>query len=289
MHVLPMRRVRSPDCGQDRRPSRHLFAVQRVGRTMRRRAVIRGLCALLLGAAVGCDPLDVLGSGISGDPRLDVAWSTVRTGAFASGQVVLGEDSAGTTGRVYVPASFDPDVPIGLLVMLHGAGSAGQNYIGTFQALADAHDFIILAPDSKQLTWDMMSTTKVGVDVARLGTAIEYVLQRATIDPERLWLAGHSDGASYAITIGTANGDRFRKLMLFAAGIYWSPQKNGRPDVRVVHGQFDPVFPFAEVQREVVRPLERAGYAVTFAPHSGGHEIGSEAAEAAILWAKGGS
>lgn len=255
----------------------------------RRRRASSGLALLGLAAALGCNPLDLLGPGFSGNPRMDAAWNTVRTDAFATGHVILSEDSAGTTGRVYVPEHFDPAEPIGLLVMLHGGGSAGQNYIGTFQALANAHDFIILAPDSKQLTWDMISTTRVGVDVERLGTAIEYVLQRATIDPARIWLAGHSDGASYAITIGTANGDRFRKLMLFAAGIYWSPQKNGRPDVRVVHGQFDPVFPFAEVQREVVRPLERAGYAVTFAPHSGGHEIGSEAAEAAILWAKGGS
>lgn len=251
------------------------------------RRAVRGLLTLGLIAAAGCNPLDLLGSGFSGDPRLDVAWNTVRTGAFATGHVVLTEDSAGTTGRVYVPAHFDAETPIGLLVMLHGAGSAGQNYIGTFQALADAHDFIILAPDSKQLTWDMLSTTKVGVDVARMGKALEYVLARATIDPERIWLAGHSDGAGYALTVGTANGDHFRKLVAFAAGVYWTPQKVGRPPVRVVHGQNDPVFPFANVQGEVVRPLERAGYAVTFAPHAGGHEIGSEPAEAAVLWLAG--
>jgi predicted esterase len=254
---------------------------------IRRPVLPQVVLALGLAASLACNPLDILGSGFSGDPQLDVAWNTARSGAFATGHVVLSEDSAGTTGRVFVPAHFDPDTPIGLLVMLHGAGSAGQQYIGTFQALADAHDFIILAPDSKQLTWDMLSTTKVGVDAARIGQAIEYVLQRASIDPERIWLAGHSDGASYALTIGTANGDRFRKLVVFAAGVYWTPQKVGRPPVRVVHGRFDPVFAFGDVQGEVVGPLERAGYPVTFAPHNGGHEIGSEAAEAAILWVVG--
>lgn len=246
---------------------------------------------IAIGAAVvllGCNPLDVLGPGFSGNPRLDVAWNTPRSAAFAPGHTVLTEDSAGTTGRIYVPAHYQPGTPIGLLVMLHGGGSAGQQYIGLFQSLADAHDFIVLAPDSKQLTWDMISTTRVGVDIPRLGAAIEYVLQRATVDPARIWLGGHSDGASYALTVGTANGDRFRKLLIFAAGIYWTPQKNGRPDVRVAHGQFDPVFPFSQVTSEVVRPLERAGYAVTLAPFPGGHEVPSDVAEAAILWAKGG-
>lgn len=243
--------------------------------------------ALLL--LTSCDPLDLLGPNFSGNPRLDVAWTTPRTQTFATGLSVLQAESAGTTGRVYVPAHYTPGTPIGLLVMLHGGGSAGANYISLFQTLADAHDFIVLAPDSKQLTWDMISTTRVGVDVQRLSTAIEYVLQRASIDPVRIWLGGHSDGASYAITLGTANGDHFRKLLLFSAGIFWSPQKAGRPDVRVVHGQYDAVFAFSQVTPEVVRPLERAGYSVTFAPFLGGHEVPSDVAEAAILWAKGGS
>lgn len=256
----------------------------------RRTEALAPLMALVpLVAALSCNPLDVLGPGFSGDPRLDVSWSRPRSGAFAAGHTVLAEDSAGTTGRVFVPAHYQPGTPIGLLVMLHGGGSAGQQYIGTFQALADAHDFIILAPDSKQLTWDMIASTRVGVDIPRLEMAIEYVLQRATIDPARIWLGGHSDGASYALTLGTANGDRFRKLLIFAAGIYWTPYKIGRPDVRVVHGQFDPVFPFSQVTSEVVRPLERAGYAVTFAPFAGGHDLPSDVAEAAIRWAKGGS
>src|SRR5690606_23327386 len=149
------------------------------------------LALLGLAAVLSCNPLDLLGPGFSGNPRLDAAWTTERTGEFATGHVILTEDSAGTTGRVFVPAHFDAETPIGLLVMLHGGGGAGQNYIGTFQALADAHDFIILAPDSKQLTWDMISTTRVGVDVERLAAAIEYVLGRASIDPARIWLGGH--------------------------------------------------------------------------------------------------
>lgn len=263
----------------------HSTWVQRLGAS--RRVAGAAVPALLL--LCSCNPLDLIGPGFSGDPRLDVAWSTPRSAAFVPGHVLLSADSAGTTGRVYVPAHYTPGTPIGLLVMLHGGGSAGANYIGLFQQLADAHDFIVLAPDSKQLTWDMISTTRVGVDIDRLGTAITYVLQRATVDPARIWLGGHSDGASYALTVGTANGDRFRKLLIFAAGIYWTPEKVGRPDVRVMHGQFDPVFAFSQVTSEVVRPLERAGYAVTFAPFLGGHEVPADVAEAAILWAKGGS
>jgi predicted esterase len=242
-------------------------------------------CALLtLLAATACDPLSLFGPGFDGDPRLDTHWATVRSDSFHIGHTILDEQAAGTTGRVFVPAHYKPGTPIGLLVMLHGAGGVGAYYVSLFQHLADSADFIILAPESWARTWDMLSTRRLGTDVRRLSRSIEYVLERATIDPARIWLGGHSDGASYAITIGTANGDHFTRLLIFAAGIYYSPMKTGRPPVRVMHGYWDEVLAFSQVQHNVVRPLKNARYPVTFAPYYGGHLVPAAVADSAIAW-----
>ena len=238
-------------------------------------------------ALLACNPLDVLGNNFSGNPRLDVNWAVPREGTLAVGETTLLFDDPHAKGVVYVPASYDADEPTGLLLVLHGGGGIGANFANAFKALADSNDFIVLAPDSKQLTWDLVSTGKVGVDVERLSTAIDYVLRRATIDPARIWIAGHSDGATYALTLGAANGDYFQRIVAFAPGFLYAPQKTGRPPLRVVHGRFDHVFALAETEREVVGPMRAAGYDVTLVPFDGGHEMPQAQVDAAVLWLTG--
>jgi phospholipase/carboxylesterase len=252
-----------------------------------RAVIVRAALLVIAFGLVGCNPLDVFGDNFSGDPRLDVMWAAPREDTLAIGQTTLPFDDPHAKGVVYVPASYDAEAPTGLLLVLHGGGGTGANYANAFKALADSNDFIVLAPDSKQLTWDLVSTGKVGVDVERLSTAIEYVLRRATIDPARIWIVGHSDGATYALTIGAANGDHFRRVISFAPGFLYAPQKNGRPPLRVVHGRFDPVFTLAETEREVVGPMRAAGYEVTLVPFDGGHEMPQAQVDAAIAWLTG--
>src|SRR5262245_12479047 len=56
-------------------------------------------------------------------------------------------------GRVYVPKSYKAGAAVPLLVWLHGAG--GQGNISTaLAALADEFNVVVLAPDSREWTWD---------------------------------------------------------------------------------------------------------------------------------------
>src|SRR5947209_15905058 len=56
-------------------------------------------------------------------------------------------------GLYYVPASYEPDTPMSLVVMLHGAGSTAQNGLAPLLPLADTYGLLLLAPDSRLRTW----------------------------------------------------------------------------------------------------------------------------------------
>ena len=53
--------------------------------------------------------------------------------------------------------------------------------------------------------------------------AVHHVFERYSIDPGRIGLAGFSDGASYALSLGVANGDLFTHIMAFSPGFMRPP------------------------------------------------------------------
>lgn len=57
-----------------------------------------------------------------------------------------------------------------------------------------------------------------GPDVLYLNKALHHVFNRYSIDPSRLAVAGFSDGASYALSLGVANGDLFSHIIAFSPG-----------------------------------------------------------------------
>ncbi|HEY7482016.1 MAG TPA: hypothetical protein VH680_15990, partial [Gemmatimonadales bacterium] len=61
-------------------------------------------------------------------------------------------------GIVYVPPSYRHDVPAPLVLSLHGAGGSGRRGLRRVQRLADAAGLILLAPDSRGGTWDLVRT-----------------------------------------------------------------------------------------------------------------------------------
>jgi len=68
---------------------------------------------------------------------------------------------------------------------------------------------VIVAPDSRCITWDVVRDG-LGPDVRFLDDALRAVFDRYPIDRRRVCVAGHSDGASYALTLGTGRGPSVR-------------------------------------------------------------------------------
>lgn len=186
-------------------------------------------------------------------------------------------------GLLYVPESYRADRPAPLVVMLHGAGGDADRALAPLLKLADEAGLLLLAPDSRGRTWDLV-LGDYGPDVAFLDGALAHVFERYAVDPERIALEGFSDGASYALSLGLANGDLFRHVIAFSPGFLAPPGQQGEPRLFISHGTQDTVLPIGPCSRKVVPRVEQAGYKVRYREFEGGHNVPPRIAREALDW-----
>jgi phospholipase/carboxylesterase len=185
----------------------------------------------------------------------------------------------GTTALLAVPRG---DIgPLPLLVFCHGAGGNAQGALQLVTSAASDAGVLVLATTSAAATWDLIAGGP-GRDVAVLDAALEAVFSRAAVN--RVAVGGFSDGASYALSVGLANGELVEAVLAFSPGFVSSSARLGHPRVRVSHGTEDRVLPIERCGRRVVRELQRDGYAVTYEEFPGGHVVPPGQVSAALAW-----
>lgn len=188
---------------------------------------------------------------------------------------------AGSGGLLYVPARDRADQSLPLAVVLHGAGSEPAAGLAPLGPLADEVGVILLAPRSRERTWDAIGGGH-GADVTSIDALLAEVFDRYSIDPERLAIGGFSDGASYALSLGLANGDLFTHVLAFSPGFIPPAGRRGRPVVYIAHGVSDPVLPIGRTSRRIVPSLRRGGYPVDYREFEGGHSVPADVAREAL-------
>jgi phospholipase/carboxylesterase len=207
-------------------------------------------------------------------PRNKIAAGITRLG--------LGEDFS--DGFIFVPASYTPSRPAALLVLLHGAGHTSEEFRNApLEMLFGSKNIVVLAPDSRGQTWDMM-LEGFGPDVEFLNKAIESTIGRVAVDPKRIGLGGFSDGASYALSLGLRNGDLLSALVAFSPGFVSPGIFRGKPRIFISHGRQDSVLPIDMASREIVPALKKRGYDVNYVEFDGDHTIKREIAAQAAAW-----
>jgi phospholipase/carboxylesterase len=187
-------------------------------------------------------------------------------------------------GLLYIPQSHDASTPIPLLVLLHGAGASGSDWFGSYKDRAELHQFAMLAPDSRDPTWDVIETGAFGPDVRFIDRALGWTFARLLVDQERLAIVGFSDGASYALSLGLSNGDLFSRVVAYSGCILSPGQLRGKPKVYMTHGTADPVLPIDGCSRVIAPELRASGYLVDYVEFDGGHEVPSDVSTAAMTW-----
>jgi len=173
---------------------------------------------------------------------------------------------------LYVPPSYSADAPAPLLVCLHGATGVGINQLNRYRKYAEQAGALLLAPSSDGVTWDAIRGT-FGGDCAHIDDALNYVFDRCAVDSRRIALAGFSDGATYALSLGVINGTLFTHLLAFSPGFIVPGPRQGRPRVFIAHGVQDPILPIDRCGRPIARDLTAAGYTVDFREFEGGHQM----------------
>lgn len=191
---------------------------------------------------------------------------------------------------LYVPAAYQTERPAPLIVLLHGAGGhARQSLESPLRSLADATGLVLLAPASREPTWDLLVDRRYGPDVTLIDRALEQTFSRYAIDAAHTAVGGFSDGASYALSLGITNGDLFTHVLAFSPGFMAPAGQIGSPRIFVAHGTRDAVLPINPCSRRIVPQLERSGYDVRYREFDGGHTIPPEIALEAVGWFTRGS
>ena len=167
--------------------------------------------------------------------------------------------------------------------MLHGAGGSARHTLVNSRPLADVTNTIFLAVDSRGVTWDVLGG-RFGPDIAFIDQALDWVFTRCAVDPTRLAIGGFSDGASYALSVGLANGDLFTQVLAFSPGFMLPPVVVGKPRVFISHGTNDQVLSIDSTSRTFVPQLLQAGYQVRYREFAGPHTVPLEVAREALEW-----
>ena len=186
-------------------------------------------------------------------------------------------------GFLFVPRNNAARHAAPLVIMLHGATQRARMFERLTSA-ADSLGVAILAPDSRDMTWDAVGG-RFGPDVEFLDRAITRAFERAHIDSCRVVIGGFSDGASYALSLGIRNGRRLHGVIALSPGFVVSTRSPQRLPIFMRHGTRDQILSIDRASRQIVRLLRDAGFTVDYAEFDGPHTIRPEDVRAALQWA----
>lgn len=194
---------------------------------------------LCLAIVAGCVAACVIGCGVR-----DVSAASAKDlpGTYRSGGI-------DRTYKVHVP----PGAPLGLVLNLHGGGGTGigQEGLTEFDAVADAHQLLVVYPDGYEKSWadgrgaspaDRRHVDDVGFLVALAGK----LQNDYGIAPGHVFVTGMSNGAFMSNRLACERADVFAAVAPVAGtlgvGVACNPS---RPvSVLEAHGTADPLVPF---------------------------------------------
>ncbi|MBN1592164.1 MAG: hypothetical protein JW941_02810 [Candidatus Coatesbacteria bacterium] len=114
----------------------------------------------------------------------------------------------------YVPKGL-PSTPVPLVFMLHGAGCDAEMAIrltqGRFNELADRDKVIVIYPEGINARWNNCYQDAGRImpdDVQFISTLIDEFSSAFSIDAERVYSAGHSNGGMMSLRLATELSDR---------------------------------------------------------------------------------
>ncbi|MEV1072457.1 alpha/beta hydrolase [Micromonospora parva] len=184
----------------------------------------------------------------------------------------------------YVPEPAGDGSAYRLVLLLHGAGGSARQGLDLLLPVADAQHLLLVAPDSSAASWDLIAGG-FGADVRRIDALLATVFHGYPVAD--VTVGGFSDGASYALSLGLANGDLIDAVVAFSPGFAAPPVTHGRPRVFISHGVDDRVLPIDVCSRRLVPHLRDLGYDVTYEEFPGGHDIPVPVRDSAVSWLTG--
>ena len=114
---------------------------------------------------------------------------------------------------VILPDDYDPEVPAPLILVLHGRGDSGKNIARAWDDVANETGAILVAPDALRPLWTGYEWRFVDESVWYVMLTIDRIVERYSVDEQRIVLTGFSQGAHVALVTGLRHPERFCGLV----------------------------------------------------------------------------
>lgn len=186
----------------------------------------------------------------------------------------------------YLPKGLNA-TPRPLLIYFVGARGEPNDVLTAYRAHADREGFVLLIPVPKSANWDMIEdlqrrfgnemnvTPRYGKDIRALDESLADLFSKVAIDPKRMAVMGFSNGATYSLSVGTANPQLFSTVIALSPGPAFPTKFDPAQRIFISHGESDDVLPYSYT-RSIVARMRVRKMPVLFVPFKGKHEIPSE-------------
>lgn len=158
------------------------------------------------------------------EPSAEIARQSIR------------HQSAGLIWHSLVPPG---QAPAPVVVLLHGANRDGLSMLDMWQRVGRTRAVVLIAPDAPGTSWAAQDLT-----VQRIEAMLDTVAATRAIDRERLYLFGHSNGATYAALLLNRGIGPWRAAALhggYGPPEQYRPNPEARP-LRLYLGESDHIF-----------------------------------------------
>jgi len=153
---------------------------------------------------------------------------------------------------LHVPSDYRPQVPMPLVINLHGRGGTAfmQEDASRMSQKADEEGFLVVTPQAlgEPETWYGVLQQEIGdQDRAFFQTLLAYLREELSIDPNRIYATGLSNGASMANWLGCDMAETLAAIAPVAGAhpAFWECKNSEPVSVLAIHGVKDAVIPYA--------------------------------------------
>jgi poly(3-hydroxybutyrate) depolymerase len=160
---------------------------------------------------------------------------------------------------LYVPSTVKGPAP--LIVMLHGSGRTGVSLVEKWKDLAKKESIIIAGPDASNLRgW---GSPQDGPDYLR--DLVEELKSKYPVNPRRVYLFGHSAGASFALEMSLLESQYFAATAIHAGALVSGDRElllaKRKIPISIQVGDSDQFVPL-KIVRATNEALKEAGFEV---------------------------
>jgi polyhydroxybutyrate depolymerase len=161
--------------------------------------------------------------------------------------------------KVHVPPGYQPGKPMPSVIMLHGISEDADSFaeLTNMNAKADKEGFITIYPEGNPIlhndshlawnvpNWGIFHPARKADDVKFVSEVIDRASKEMSIDPNRTYVAGFSNGGMLAQEVASQNADKVAAVALVGTALSGKDKTPSNPvSVIDIHGTSDPVVPY---------------------------------------------